>query len=83
MKRSKEQAAPELTAEGPETATVTNLYLKGGWMNPRLVSALVDGRSVRVRVKTRAAHAPGQVLALKRVEDGIYDVVIPERGREL
>jgi hypothetical protein len=63
--------------------TVTNLYLKGGWLNPRLVSALVDGRSVRVRVKTRAAHAPGQVLALKRVEDGIYDVVIPERGREL
>jgi hypothetical protein len=73
MKRSKEQAAPELTAEGPETATVTNLYLKGGWMNPRLVSGLVDGRSVRIRVKDRGLFAPGMQVHVKRADEGVYE----------
>lgn len=69
-KRATEQQMPPA---GPTVATVTNLYLKAAWMNPQLVSGLVDGRSVRVRCKDRRALAPGMTLAVKRIEEGLYE----------
>lgn len=83
----KEAAAAKTTADPDDrpsaAAIVTNLYLKGAWFNPGLVSGLVDGRSVRIRVKTRAAFAPGMTVPVKRVDDGLYEATVTPKKRAL
>jgi hypothetical protein len=76
MRRREKDApaeAPEKAAETPLMAAVTNVYLKGGWMNPRLVSGLLDGTTVRIRVKDRGSLAPGMQVPVKFVEAGLYE----------
>jgi hypothetical protein len=76
MRRREKDApaeAPQTVAQAQMMAAVTNVYLKGGWMNPRLVSGLLDGATVRIRVKDRAAIAPGMQVPVKMVEAGLYE----------
>jgi hypothetical protein len=63
------------TGEAKKTAMVTNAFLRNGWLNPRLVSATVDGQAVRVRVKNGALRfmRPGMQLEVKHVQAGLWE----------
>lgn len=70
-------AAPAAAAatDNEKTATVTNAFLKNGWLNPRLVSGLVDGKPVRVRVRAAALRMmrPGMVLHVRLLGPGLWE----------
>lgn len=68
-----DSSAAEQTEAKDQEATVTDTYRVARWMNPRIVSALVDGKPVRVRTVAAWMFKPDMKIPVKKVSEGLFE----------
>jgi hypothetical protein len=69
------------SAPAVRVCEVTNSYLRMGWANPRLVSGIVDGTGMRVRVCDAQLFRPGMRIEVRIERPGMAVATRRPRAR--